>query len=144
MKRITLMFLTVTFLSIALIAQAVEIKVKPERLNPNGKRARMKVVILDVEDTSAINTSSITLNGLAPIKTKVNPKKVTAFFSKSDVVASLGDVQKGQTATLQLSFSVGNAPAQTLTDDVKIVGKKKSKPVQPNVPASPNANSNRP
>lgn len=138
MKRNIVVLMAGIVFGASLLAQAAEIRIKPERLNPNGKRPRMKVVILDV-DPEAVDTSSITLNGLEPIKTKVNPNKVTAFFSKKDVVASLGDVEKGQIVTLNVSFSVGDSPATVLTDEVKIVGKVRNTPDQPNVPDTPNA-----
>lgn len=136
MKRFSLCGITLLLLSFTFASQAAEIQIKPERLNPNGKKPRMKVVIRDV-DPESVSTDSITLNGLTPIKTKVNPNKVTAFFYKNDVVATLGDVQKGQVVSLDVAFSIGNAPATHLTDEVKIVGKKATIPDKPEVPDIP-------
>jgi hypothetical protein len=78
-------------------------------------------------DTKAVDTSNITLNGVPAIRTRVTPVKVIAFFSKKDVLTTLGDVQKGQTYSLSLSFSQSSQPS-TLTDEIKIVGRKKGKP----------------
>jgi hypothetical protein len=113
-------------LALTAFLQAAELRIRPHRLNPNGKRPKMKAAILEV-DTSTVDTASITLNGIAPIRTKVTKKKVKAIFLKADVVATLGDVQKGQRHTLTLSFNAGAQP-NSLTDDIVIVGKKKNKP----------------
>jgi hypothetical protein len=123
-KRIVLLS-AILLLSVSAFLQAAEFRIRPHRLNPNGKRAKMKAEIREV-DTSTVDTASITLNGLVPIKTKVTKKKVKAFFLKTDIVATLGDVQKGQTHTLTLSFNAGAQPS-SLTDDIVIVGKKKNK-----------------
>ncbi|MCI0411307.1 hypothetical protein L0222_00745 [bacterium] len=126
MKKGTLVLSALVLLTVTAFLQAAELRIRPHRLNPNGKRARMKAVILEV-DTSTVDTASITLNGIAPIRTHVTDKKVKAFFLKKDVVATLGDVEKGQTHTLTLSFNAAAQP-NNLTDDIIIVGKKKSKP----------------
>ncbi len=121
-KRTVALSVLVLFAMTAFL-QAAEVRIRPHRLNPNGKRAHMKAVILEV-DPSTVDTSSITLNGVAPLRTHVTKKKVKAFFLKRDVVATLGDVQKGQTHTLTLSFNAAAQP-NSLTDDIVIVGKKK-------------------
>ena len=126
MKKRTLFLSVIALLAVTAFLQAAELRIRPHRLNPNGKRARMKAEIREV-DTSTVDTASITLNGIAPIRTHVTDKKVKAFFLKKDVLATLGDVQKGQTHTLSLSFNAG-AQANSLTDDIIIVGKKKTKP----------------
>src|SRR5919106_572399 len=99
-KRIVV-FSAVLLLAVTAFLQAAELRIRPHRLNPNGKRPKMKAEIREL-DTSTVDTASITLNGIAPIKTKVTKKKVKAIFLKADVVATLGDVQKGQTHTLTL------------------------------------------
>lgn len=125
MRRKSMILCALVILGATLIAQAAEVRILPHKLNPNGKRARMKVEILEV-DTQSVDTSSITLNGIAALKTRVNPHKVVAFFSKKDVIGTLGEVAKGQVHTLSVSFVVGDAASATvLTDDIKIVGKKK-------------------
>jgi hypothetical protein len=129
-KRI-LILCTFVFLMISAISKADELKIRPHQLNPNGKRAVMKAELW-TSDTKAVDTSNITLNGVAPIRTRVTPVKVIAFFSKADVLATLGQVQQGQTYTLSLSFSQNNSPA-FMTADIKIVGKtsKKNQPQHP-------------
>jgi hypothetical protein len=120
-KRIVV-FSAVLLLALTAFLQAAELRIRPHRLNPNGKRSKMKAEIREV-DTSTVDSTSITLNGIAPIKTRVTKKKVKAFFLKADVVATLGDVQKGQTHTLTLLFNAGVQP-NSLTDEIVIVGKK--------------------
>jgi hypothetical protein len=121
MKKLILSIVLLLFLSA--IVQAVEVRVRPHRLNPNGKKPRMKVEIRDV-DTSAVDLASITLNGISPIKTRGTPKKVIAFYYKSDVIATLGEIKKGDVHVLNISFNVG-LEASNLTDEITIVGKKK-------------------
>lgn len=122
MRKTSLLSISL-LLAFAMLAQAAELRIKPERLNPNGKRARMKAEILDV-DGKAVDLSGITLNGIAPLKTRAAAKKVIAFFSKKEVIATLGEVNKGDVVSLSLSFTAGEA-ATTLTDEVRIVGTKK-------------------
>jgi hypothetical protein len=125
MNKRTVLLSAVLLLAVTAFLQAAELRIRPHRLNPNGKRSKMKAEIREV-DTSTVDTASITLNGIAPIKTKVTKKKVKAIFLKADVVATLGDVQKGQTHTLTLSFNASAQP-NSLTDEIVIVGKKKTK-----------------
>ena len=121
-KRTVVLSVLVLF-AVTAFLQAAEVRINPHRLNPNGKRAHMKATILEV-DPSTVDTASITLNGVAPLRTHVTKKKVKAFFLKQDVVATLGAIEKGQTHTLTLSFNASAQP-NTLTDDIVIVGKKK-------------------
>ena len=114
-------------LALGMIAQAAEIRILPNKLNPNGNKARMKAEIRDV-DGKSVELSGITLNGVAPLKTRAAAKKVIAFFPKSDVIATLGDVKKGDVVTLSLSFTEGqNVTPTVLTDEVTITGKKKAR-----------------
>jgi len=129
-------FAVLVLLFITTLSYSDELKIRPHRLNPNGKRAVMKAELW-TENTESVNRENMTLNGVAALRTRVTPKKVIAFFSKKDVVATLGDVQKGQTYTLSLSFSQNNQPS-TLTDEIKIVGKaKNSHANHPTAPTHP-------
>lgn len=115
------------FLLVAAIchAQSVTVRVLPHRWSMNTKgKGRVKAEILNV-DTKTIDTSSILMNGIAPLKTKSNTHKVIAFFSKRDVLGTLGTLQPGQTVTIFVTFGSTNGPS-SLTDDVKIVKGKKS------------------
>jgi hypothetical protein len=124
MQKRILVLTTLVLLLISALSYSDELRIRPHRLNPNGKRAVMKAEIL-TENTKSVNTANITLNGVSALRTHVTPKKVIAFFSKKDVLATLGEVQKGQTYTLSLSFSQNSQPS-TLTGEIKIVGKKKN------------------
>ena len=121
-KRIPVLT-TLVLMLISTLSFSDELRIRPHRLNPNGKRAVMKAEIR-TENTKAVDTANMTLNGVAAIRTHVTPKKIIAFFPKKEVIATLGDVKKGQTYTLSLAFSQ-NSQATTLTDEIKIVGKKK-------------------
>jgi|GEM_PF-4370466 len=125
MQKRILIFSTLILLLIAALSEADELRIRPHRLNPNGKRAVMKAELW-TPDTKAVDRENMTLNGVSPIRTRVTRVKVVAFFSKRDVIATLGSVQKGQTYTLVLAFSQSSQPS-TLTGDIKIVGKKKHK-----------------
>jgi len=125
MQKRILIFSTLILLLIAALSEADELRIRPHRLNPNGKRAVMKAELW-TPDTKAVDRENMTLNGVSPIRTRVTRVKVVAFFSKKDVIATLGSVQKGQTYTLVLAFSQSSQPS-TLTGDIKIVGKKKHK-----------------
>jgi len=125
MQKRILIFSTLILLLIAALSEADELRIRPHRLNPNGKRAVMKAELW-TPDTNAVDRENMTLNGVSPIRTRVTRVKVVAFFSKKDVIATLGSVQKGQTYTLVLAFSQSSQPS-TLTGDIKIVGKKKHK-----------------
>jgi len=120
---------TLVLILIAAISQADQLKIRPHRLNPNGKKAVMKAELW-TSDTKAVDTSNIALNGVAAIRTRVTPVKVIAFFSKADVLATLGQVQKGQTYTLFLAFNQNAAPS-SMTGDITIVGKSAKGKQQP-------------
>jgi hypothetical protein len=124
MQKRILILTTLVLLYLSTLSYSDELRIRPHRLNPNGKRAVMKAEI-KTENPKSVDTTNMTLNGVSALRTHVTPKKVIAFFSKKDVVATLGEVQKGQTYTLSLSFSQ-NAQPSTLTDEIKIVGKKKN------------------
>ena len=126
MKKRILIFSTLILLFISVLSYAdTTIKILPHRVNPNGPKAVMKAEIWTT-DTKSVDTSNITLNGVAAIRTRVTPVKVIAFFRKADVLATLGPVQKGQKYTLSLSFAAGEQPT-SMTGDVTIVGKSPTK-----------------
>ena len=125
MQKRVLIFSTLVLLLVTALLQADELRIRPHRLNPNGKRAVMKAELW-TENTKAVDREHMTLNGISSIRTRVTPVKVIAFFSKKDVVDTLGAVQKGQTYTLTLSFSQSSQPS-TLSGEIKIVGKKKNR-----------------
>ncbi len=125
MRRKSLFLCALMLLAVTALVQAAELRVRPHRLNPNGKRARMKAEIYQVEP-GTVNTESITMNGVAAIKTRVTPRKVIAFFYKKEVVATLGEVKKGQVHTITVEFNAGAQPS-SLTDEIKIVGKRRKK-----------------
>ena len=121
MKNKLFIFSTLILLFVSGLSFADTVKILPHRLNPNGPKAVMKAEIRTT-DTKSVDTSNITLNGVAAIRTRVTPKKVIAFFKKTDVLGTLGQVQKGQKYTLSLSYSANNQPTSA-TGEITIVGK---------------------
>lgn len=122
MKRILTVFSLTFFLASALFAQqSVTLKVLPRhwglKVTGNG---RVKAEIITM-DPSAVDTSTILMNGIAAVRTQVTPIKVMAFFPKAGVLATLPAVQKGQTETIMVTFSMGGS-RMTLTDTIMIAG----------------------
>jgi len=129
MKRLLLIFSALLVLTTALYADdiapttAATVKVLPRTWGPHaGSHAVVKAEIR-VTDPKAINTSSITMNGIAPIRTRVTDKKVMAFFSKKDVLTTFGTVTKGQTVGVSVVFSAASGPSGTFSDNIRIGGK---------------------
>lgn len=123
MKRNVLTAFLLLLLGAACYAQTATVRVFPRSwgMNTHGK-GRVKAEILNVTP-STIDTSTILMNGVAPLRTQKSDKKVTAFFSKKDVLATLGTLQPGQDVTISVTFGSTNGPA-TLTDSVHIKGRK--------------------
>jgi hypothetical protein len=122
------------FLMASLVYADTSVRILPHKwnLHSNAKsKARVKAEIRGVDPTT-IDTATIFMNGIAPLKTRNAKKKVIAFFSKRDVLGTLGPVSAGDVVSISVSFTLGNAP-NALSDDVKIVGGKKKQPPQPPV-----------
>jgi len=112
-------------LGVAAYASAgAELRVLPHSWNINGKgKGRVKAEILNV-DGKSFEASNIRMNGIEPLKVKASAHKVKAFFRKSEVLATLGEVEAGRVVNIFVSFGSGEHAA-TLTDQVELVSKKK-------------------
>lgn len=129
----------ILFLFLASLASAADtsVRILPHRWSLNSKsKGRVKAEIRHV-DPKSIDTSTILMNGVAPLKSRTGHTKIIAFFSKRDVLGTLGSLQAGQIVTISVTFNLTNAPA-SFSDDVKIVaGKKKQPPAPPVTPGKP-------
>lgn len=126
-------FVLLALMLVPVVSFGADLRIVPSKINPNGKKSKMKVEILGLEDPKSVVPESITLNGIEPIKVRFTPRKVIARFYRQDVLATLGELQKGQEYELTVNFAIGNSPQPALSDTIKIVGKKKKSPT----PAAP-------
>jgi len=125
MKRKIVSLFVLLILGLAAYANAAaELRILPHSWNIKGKgKGRVKAEILNV-DGKTFEASNIRMNGIEPLKVKASAHKVKAFFRKSEVVATLGEVQAGQFVNISVTFGAGENAA-TLSDQVQIVSKKK-------------------
>lgn len=124
--RHTAFFVVLVLFFGAAFSSAADLRVRPHKINPNGKKSKMKAEILGLENPKAVNIESILLNGVEPLKVRVTPRKVIARFYRKEVLSTLGELEKGQEYVLTISYGIGNSPQPLLTDTIKIVGKKKT------------------
>jgi len=143
MKRIAVLLLFAVLVTSTLFAQeTISVKVLPERwsMGTHHNKARVKAEIFGLDPSASI--SNVMMNGVPALRTQNSTGKLTAFFSKADVLATLPAVQKGQQATIGVTFTNGAAPA-SLTDTITISGKKSSTHGhQPHTQGNTNGNGN--
>ena len=123
-RKIISLFVLLILVSAAYVSAEAELRILPHSWNINGKgKGRVKAEILNV-DGKTFEASNIRMNGIEPLKVKASAHKVKAFFRKSEVLATLGDVEAGQVVNISVSFGAGEHAA-TLSDQVELVSKKK-------------------
>jgi len=104
--------------------QTATLKVLPRHWGKNITGKGLVKAELYTSDTSTLNTSNITMNGIAALRTHVTPIKVVAFFPKAAVLATFPQpLEKGQAETINVSFNIGNSPTSFLTNTIIIGGK---------------------
>ncbi len=123
-RKITSLIVLLILGATAYASAEVELRILPKSWNINGKgKGRVKAEILNV-DGKTFEASNILMNGVEALKVKASAHKVKAFFRKSDVLDTLGEVEAGQVVSISVSFGAGENAA-TMTDQVELVAKKK-------------------
>jgi hypothetical protein len=95
--------------------QLININVTPKKLNAKDKnRNAVLPVIITISDNyqlSEIDIASIQLEGISPIRSSIEEDEIALKFRKTDIVATIGEVENGDIVILKMAgfFADGTA-----------------------------------